>query len=252
MSSPRSSPGLGSGRAAPAVSIISTIIALGRLRRFDVLLHELRRRIRFDLTYIGGELDLANFTRSAPVGRDLAIRPIEDAACRYFTDFLEPEAGCPRGYLADQRSAASGRGHVALLRGGAGRWRSPATWGTSFGARTSHRWRSSSPAACRRSRRAMRCSNTRTRLRSAGAEASPSSRWLRSRKPKACGALFIFAPADNSQAPAALRVGGLRALPRAHRELPVLPLSHDVHAASRRIDVSGPSAAAQAQGLDAR
>jgi GNAT superfamily N-acetyltransferase len=72
------------------VSILSIVIALCRLRRFDVLLHELRHRIRFDLAYIGGELDLADFEGLAKVGRDLSLRPIEAADHRYFTDFSNP------------------------------------------------------------------------------------------------------------------------------------------------------------------
>jgi GNAT superfamily N-acetyltransferase len=73
------------------VNILSIVIALCRLRRFDVLVHELRRRIRFDLAYIGGALDLTDFEGLAKVGRDLSLRPIEAADNHYFTDFTNPE-----------------------------------------------------------------------------------------------------------------------------------------------------------------
>lgn len=71
--------------------MLSTVIALCRLRRFDVLLYELRRRVRFDLAYIGGALDLKDFAGLAKVGRDLSLRPIEPADHQYFTDFSSPE-----------------------------------------------------------------------------------------------------------------------------------------------------------------
>jgi GNAT superfamily N-acetyltransferase len=73
------------------VSILSTVIALCRLRRLDVLVHELRRRVRFELAYIGGALDLTDFAGLAKVGRDLSLRPIEAADHQYFTDFSNPE-----------------------------------------------------------------------------------------------------------------------------------------------------------------
>ena len=73
------------------MTILSVVITLCRLRRFDVLVHELRRRIRFDLVYIGGELDLADFEGLAKVGRDLSLRPIEAADHGCFTDYSDPE-----------------------------------------------------------------------------------------------------------------------------------------------------------------
>ena len=76
---------------AHAVSNLSFVIALCRLRRFDVLVHELKRRIRFDLAYIGGALDLTEFGGLAKVGRDLSLRPIDAADHDYFTDFSNPE-----------------------------------------------------------------------------------------------------------------------------------------------------------------
>lgn len=73
------------------MSILSIFIALCRQRRFDVLAHELKRRFRFDLAYIGGALDLTDFRGLVKVGRDLSLRPADAADHHYFTDFSNPE-----------------------------------------------------------------------------------------------------------------------------------------------------------------
>jgi hypothetical protein len=73
------------------VSILSTAFALGRLGRFDVLYYELKRRIRSQVTYIGGALDLENFSGLTTASQDLSLRPITPSDHRYFTDFSNRE-----------------------------------------------------------------------------------------------------------------------------------------------------------------
>jgi GNAT superfamily N-acetyltransferase len=73
------------------VSIPSIVIALLRLRRFDVLLYELKRRLRSELVYIGGALDLTSVSGPAKVGRGLSVRPITETDHQYFTDYSDPE-----------------------------------------------------------------------------------------------------------------------------------------------------------------
>jgi GNAT superfamily N-acetyltransferase len=73
------------------MSTVSIVIALCRLRRFDVLFFELRRRIRYDLAYIGGELDLSEVEELPKLGEDLVLRPMEPADQRFFTDLSTPK-----------------------------------------------------------------------------------------------------------------------------------------------------------------
>lgn len=72
-------------------SILSTALALVRLRRFDVLYYEVKRRIRSEVTYIGGALDLEVFSGLATVSQDLSLRPLAPSDHRYFTDFTSRE-----------------------------------------------------------------------------------------------------------------------------------------------------------------
>jgi GNAT superfamily N-acetyltransferase len=73
------------------VSTLSTVLALTRLRRFDVLYYELKRRIRWEVTFIGGALDLESFSGLPSMSRDFSLRPISAADHRYFTDFSNRE-----------------------------------------------------------------------------------------------------------------------------------------------------------------
>jgi GNAT superfamily N-acetyltransferase len=104
------------------MSIVSVVVALLRRRRFDVLIHELRRRIRFDLAYIGGELDLADFDGMPKVGRDLSLRPIEPTDHRYFTDFTDPGLDVigvlSRINAARRLASGMSRGYVVTLADG--------------------------------------------------------------------------------------------------------------------------------------
>jgi GNAT superfamily N-acetyltransferase len=68
-------------------SNLSTALALVRLGRFDVLYYEVKRRIRSEVTYIGGALDLEEFSGLATASQDFSLRPVTPSDHPYFTDF---------------------------------------------------------------------------------------------------------------------------------------------------------------------
>jgi GNAT superfamily N-acetyltransferase len=68
----------------------STVLALVRARRFDVLLYELRRRVYSRVVYLGVRLDLSELPRVPKAGQGVSLRQIEPDDYPYFTDFCAP------------------------------------------------------------------------------------------------------------------------------------------------------------------
>jgi GNAT superfamily N-acetyltransferase len=65
----------------------ATALAVLRRGRLDVLLYEVKRRVRSDVVYIGGALDLESFRGLPRLGAGLSLRPITPADHSYFTDY---------------------------------------------------------------------------------------------------------------------------------------------------------------------
>jgi predicted GNAT family acetyltransferase len=80
-------------------SILSTAFALVRLGRFDVLYYKVKRRIRSEVTYIGGALDLEEFSGPTTLSQELSLRPIAPSDHRYFTDITSWELDVMRVLL---------------------------------------------------------------------------------------------------------------------------------------------------------
>ena len=67
--------------------MLTTVLALCRLRRLDVLFYEVRRRISSEVVYIGGALDLETFRGLPRIGSGVSLRPVTAADHEFFTDF---------------------------------------------------------------------------------------------------------------------------------------------------------------------
>jgi GNAT superfamily N-acetyltransferase len=72
------------------VSSFGTALTLVRMKRFDVLRYELTRRIRSEVAYVGGALDLESFDLPR-LGANFSLRPIREADHHYFTEFSDSE-----------------------------------------------------------------------------------------------------------------------------------------------------------------